>query len=141
MSTTLFLRIASVIALLFAAGHTLGGTRSWSPQGETEVLQAMRSVRFETEGVTRTYLDFYLGFGHTISIYLFLQAMLLWQLAAIAKSDPPRARPMIASFFLASVTTAFVSWKFIFALPALFAVVLAAALGVAFVLSRRGSAG
>jgi hypothetical protein len=33
MSTSLLLRIASVISVLFAAGHTLGGRKAWSPQG------------------------------------------------------------------------------------------------------------
>src|SRR5579872_3578455 len=33
MTTTLLLRIASVIALLLALGHTLGGLKKWSPMG------------------------------------------------------------------------------------------------------------
>ncbi len=141
MNTTLFLRIASIISLLFAAGHILGGMQSWSPPGETEVLRAMRTFRFDAEGSSRTYLDFYLGFGHMISVYLLLQAALLWQLAAIARADALRVRPSIASFFLASVASAFLSWKFIFAVPVVFSVVLAACLGAAFVTSRRGAAG
>src|ERR1700682_4811741 len=36
MSTALLLRIASVISLVFTAGHTLGGRRSWSFSGEAE---------------------------------------------------------------------------------------------------------
>ena len=141
MNSTLFLRIASVIALLFAAGHVRGGTRSWSPLGETEVLHAMRTVPFEAFGTTRTYLDFYLGFGHTISIFLLLQAVLLFQLGQVAKTDPLRARPMIASFLLGAVASAFVAWKFIFFIPTVFSLVLAAALGAALLLSRREGAG
>ena len=86
MSTSLLLRIASVISVLFAAGHTLGGRKAWSPQGENQVLQAMRTVRFETFGVSRTYLDFYRGFGFTISVFLAVQAVVLWQLATIAST-------------------------------------------------------
>ena len=76
MTTARLLRIASVISLLFAAGHTLGGSDAWSPLGETEVLKSMRSFRFDVFGVSRTYLDFYLGFGFTLSVYLLLQAIL-----------------------------------------------------------------
>jgi hypothetical protein len=137
MSPTLFLRIASVVSLLFAAGHTLGGTESWSPPGETEVLRAMRSFRFDAEGVSRTYSDFYLGFGLTIGVYLLLQAVLLWQLATMAKADPVGVRPPIASFFLASVASAIVSWRYIFAVPVVFSVVVAACLGAAFLTARR----
>jgi len=47
MTTSLLLRVASIISLLFAAGHTLGGRNAWSPAGENNVLQAMRTVRFD----------------------------------------------------------------------------------------------
>jgi hypothetical protein len=138
MNPPLLLRITSVISLLFAAGHTLGGQESWSPVGENDVLRAMRSFRFDAEGVSRTYLDFYRGFGFTLSVYLFLQAVLLWQLATIAKADPLRPRPLIASFFAASVASAFLSWRLILPMPAVFATVIAVCLGFTFYLAGKG---
>jgi hypothetical protein len=140
MSATAFLRIASILSALFAVGHTLGGLQSWSPAGDTEVLRAMRSFRFDAEGVSRSYYDFYLGFGFTISVYMLLQVVLLWQLAAIAKTEPLRAHPLIASFFLASIASAFVSWRFIFTVPVVFSVGVAAFLGAALLTSRRSGA-
>jgi len=136
MRTALLLRIASVISLLFAAGHTLGGRKSWSPLGESEVLKAMRTFRFETSGVSRTYLDFYLGFGFTISVYLLLQAILLWQLAAMARTEPLQVRPMIASFALATLACGLLSWRFIFPVPVVFSAVLAACLALAYFAAR-----
>ncbi len=136
MRTALLLRIASVISLLFAAGHTLGGRKSWSPLGETEVLKAMRTFRFETSGVSRTYLDFYLGFGFTISVYLLLQAILLWQLAEIARTEPLQVRPMIGSFALATLACGLLSWRFIFPVPVVFSAVLTACLALAFFVAR-----
>src|SRR3954454_21068007 len=132
MKPALLLRITSVITLLFAVGHSLGGMQSWSPPGETDVLRAMRSYHFDAGGVSRSYLDFYLGLGFSISVYLLLQAVLLWQLATIAKVDPVRIRPMIVAFFVASLASAFLSWKFILAIPAIFCVVIAACLALAF---------
>jgi len=137
MRPSLFLRIASIITLLFSAGHTMGGMESWSPQGDTAVLRTMKSFRFDAMGVSRTYWDFYLGFGLFISVFLLLQAVLLWQLAAIAKADPVRVRPLIASFFLASVACALPAWKFIFAAPVIFSLAITACLGLAFLTSRR----
>ena len=128
------LRAAALATLVFAAGHTFGATQSWSPPGETDVLRAMKSVRFDAEGVSRTYFDFYLGFGFIISIYLFLQAILLWQLGALAENDSVRARPMIASLFLANAASALVAWRFIFPVPTVFSVVIAVCIGVALVL-------
>ncbi len=59
MGTTIALRIASVLSLLIAAGHTLGGRSSWSPVGENDTLRAMRSFHMDVFGVSRTYHDFF----------------------------------------------------------------------------------
>jgi hypothetical protein len=136
MRTAPLLRIASVLSLLFAAGHTLGGRDSWSPVGESEVLKAMRTFRFEFSGVSRTYLDFYLGFGFTLSVYMLLQAVLLWQLAAMARTEPRRVRSMIASFALASLACGLLSWRFIFPVPVVFSAVLTVCLALAFFAAR-----
>ncbi|WP_266171451.1 LIC_13387 family protein [Dyella subtropica] len=132
MKPSLLLRIASILSLLFAAGHTSGGLSLWSPAGETEVLRAMGSFRFDAMGVSRTYLDFYLGFGYTISVYLFIQAVVLWQLATLAKSDALRIRPLIGSFLLASIASAALSWRFVFVVPVVCSSAVAVCLGLAF---------
>jgi hypothetical protein len=132
MKPAILLRITSILSLLFAVLHTLGGADSWSPVGETDVLRAMRSYHFNAGGVSRTYLDFYLGLGFSVGVFLLLQAVLLWQLAALAKVDSMRIRPMVVSFIVASLACAFLSWKFIFVVPAIFSVVIAALLGLAF---------
>lgn len=132
MNPALLLRIASVITLLLAVGHTAGGLSFWSPAGDTEVLRAMRSFHFDAAGVSRTYLDFYLGFGFITGIYLLAQAVALWQLASMAKADPIRVRPLVGSFLLASAVSAFLSWRFIFVLPVVSFTAVAACLGLAF---------
>lgn len=131
MRATLLLRIASLVSVLFATGHTLGALQSWSPPGDTEVLRAMRSFRFDASGSSRSYWDFYMGFGLIISIYFLLQGVLLWQIAAIARAQPRRVLPLVTSFVLAVVLTAVVCWRFIFMVPVLFAVVIAVCLGAA----------
>jgi hypothetical protein len=133
----LLLRISSILALLFAAGHASGGLSFWSPAGETEVLRAMRSFHFDVAGVSRTYLDFYLGFGFITGIYLLIQAVVFWQLASIAKTDAFRVRPLIGSFLLANVVSAFLAWRFIFLVPVVSFAVIAACLGLAFFASGK----
>jgi len=120
LTTTLCLRIASVISLLFTVGHTLGGLKKWSPMGENAVLKAMTNVRFETMGANRSYLDFFMGFGWSISVSLLLQTILLWQMASLARTDAARARPMIAVFALATFASGVIAYRFIFPVPALF---------------------
>jgi hypothetical protein len=136
MTTTMLLRIATVISLVFTAGHSLGGLRKWSPMGENEVLKAMTAVRFETMGAKRSYLDFFMGFGWSISVAMLLQTVLLWQLAALAQPDPARVRPMIAVFALATLISGVIAWRFIFPVPALFSGALAIVLAAAYLVAR-----
>ena len=129
--TVLMLRVASVISFLFAAGHTLGGRSSWSPVGETEVLGAMKTYAFMTEGVRRTYHDFYIGFGFVLSVYLVMQGVLLWQLASYARMSLARARPMIATFVIAAAVITVLTWAYILPVPVYFWVAIDVALGIA----------
>lgn len=96
----------------------------------------MRSFRFDAEGVSRTYLEFYLGFGWILSVYLLLQAVVLWQLAALALAEPARLRPIVAAFMLAQLASGSLSWKFIFAIPAAFSALIAVSLAAALYASR-----
>ena len=128
MTPSQLLRIASGISLLFAAGHTLGGVQSWSPMGDNDVFKAMNTVRFETMGANRSYLDLYVGFGWTISVALLLQTVVLWQMAGLARSDASQLRPMIAAFAVATLISGLIAWRFIFLVPALFSLALLMAL-------------
>jgi hypothetical protein len=132
MKPSLLLRIASVLSLLITAGHAAGGFSSWSPAGDTETLRAMRSFHFDVAGANRSYLDFYMGFGFINSIYFLTQAVVLWQLASMAKHDPVRVRPLVGSYFGASVASAFLAWKFIFFGPVVSFAAIAICLGLAF---------
>jgi hypothetical protein len=136
MTTTLLLRIASVIMLVFTAGHTLGGLQKWSPMGENEVLKAMTEVRFDVMGANRSYLDFFMGFGWSISVLMLLQTVLLWQLASVARTDSRRVRPMIAVFGLATLATGVIAWRFIFPIPALFSGALFIVLLAAYIVAH-----
>jgi hypothetical protein len=135
MSAVLLLRIASVVSLLFAIGHTLGGRKKWSPMGQNDVLASMTTVHFDTMGANRSYLDFFLGFGWCLSISLFLQAGVLWQMATLAEPDAARMRPMIALFAVATLATGVIARRFIFAIPALFCAALVLLLVAAYVVA------
>jgi hypothetical protein len=137
MTANLLLRAAAVIALLFAAGHMMGGFDSWSPMGETPVLQAMKDFRFDVAGASRTYFRFYMGFGHIITILLFTQAIVLWLLSAIARQDARAARPMVLVFAASSLAAACVAWQFIFIVPALLSFAISVCLVTAVVKARK----
>jgi hypothetical protein len=140
MTASRWLRIAAVIMALFAAGHTLGGRKAWSPAGETAVLEQMRTFQFDAMGTSRTYLEFYLGFGFVISVLQFMLAVLLWQVGGLAREDARRVRPLIATFLAAAIASTLVTWRYIFLVPTIFSVVYTVAVALAFVTAGRARA-
>ena len=141
MKAPLLLRIAAVITFLYFAGHTAG--IPWTPglgPGERPVIEAMKSHPFDMDGFRRTYWDLYFGFGLIISGYLLVQAVVLWQIGSLAKTDPLRVRPIVASFFVAFLVNAVLSWKYFFAIPLIMAVAISVCLALAVVMAGRSKA-
>ncbi len=138
MKPSILLRIASIITLLYFAGHTAG--MPWTPAagpGELPVIGAMKTHRFQTEGFARTYWDFYVGFGVIISAFLLVQAVVLWQLGSLARTGAVQIRPVVATFLVAFVVNAILAWMFFFAVPAVMAAAIAICLGLAFYAAGR----
>jgi hypothetical protein len=130
LSLRVLLRSAAIASLLYCLGHTSGFP--WTPgTGEraSAVVQQMQTIRFEAEGVTRTYWDFYLGFGIIISVFLAGQALSLWCIERLGK--PARLAPLLGVFLLGALVNAYLSYRYFFALPAIFSVVIALLLGLA----------
>src|SRR5258708_9869801 len=83
MKASLLYRIASVLLLVFAAGHTFGFRQNNPEWGADAVLGLMRSIRFDAQGFTRTYWDFFSAFGLFFSVFLLFAAVLAWQLRGL----------------------------------------------------------
>ena len=140
MTASRWLRVAAVIMALFAAGHTMGGRKAWSPIGETPVLEQMRTFQFDAMGTSRTYLDFYLGFGFSISVLQVMQAILLWQVGGLAREDARRMRPLIATFLVAAIVSTLITWRYIFLVPTIFSIVYTVVVALAFAAASRARA-
>ena len=132
MKTPTLFRIASVLTLIFCAGHTYGalGSTSRSPS-EAAVFMAMQAFRFEIMGARRTHWEFYRGFSFLFSVTLLLLAVLLWQLAALAKSEPARVRPIAASLTLGYLGFTILCGRYFFIAPAAFSAAAAICLALA----------
>jgi hypothetical protein len=136
-----FLRIAAVLTLLYGVGHTIG--MPWTPYTNpeaTSVLEAMKTASFEDQGFKGTYWDIYFGFGLIISVYLFLQAAALWQLASLARTDAVRVRAILLSFLVAFVINAALSWRYFFIVPVVLAGAISICLALALALAGRPQA-
>ena len=138
MKTSTLLRVAGVLMFLYFVGHTSGAP--WTPgEGASDmaVVEAMREDHFAVVGVSRSYWDFYFGFGLIVSVMQLAQAVVLWQLGGLAKTDAARLRPIIAVFCLSLFVNAVLSWMYFFAIPAVTAVLIAICLALAFVSAGR----
>ena len=101
MTAKLLYRIAAVVLVLFAVGHTTGFLtfRPESAEG-LAVYHAMNNVHFDFNGAARSYAEFYTGFGLLVTAYLLFCAVLAWHLGSLATSHP-RAIGMLAWAFVA----------------------------------------
>ena len=134
MRTTLYLRIASVLAIIHAILHTIGGVLSKPNNGAPEiaVIEAVKSRSFNVMGSMRTYWDFFYGYGWILGITLLVKGILFWQLATIAKTNPSPIRPIMLLFCINFVATTILAWKYFFIAPAVTEILIAAFLAAAY---------
>jgi hypothetical protein len=120
MKASLFYRIASVLLLLFAAGHHLGFRRVDPRWGVDSIIAALKSTRFEVQGFNRTYGDFYTGFGFFATVFLLFTAILAWQLGGLPKETLSAMPLMTWAFALCFVAVTVLTWRYFFIAPLLF---------------------
>lgn len=122
----LFLRIASVMTLIHAVLHTVGGVFGKVDPGPAAVaVAAMKANTFPFMGSMRSFWDFYFGLGLALSISMTAEGILMWQLASLARTDARSLRPMMATFLVAYLVIALNSYAHFFPLPVIFEVIIA----------------
>jgi hypothetical protein len=140
MKPRLFLRIASILTLVHSALHTVGGVFSKPEPGVGEATYAvMQSNYFHVLGVTRSYADFYRGFGLAITLFLTAEGVVFWLLASLAKKHPLELRPILLVFMLAYVVFAVISQTYFFLGPVLAELLIAACLLGAIMTAKTAS--
>jgi hypothetical protein len=138
MRTGLLLRIVSVLAFVHGLLHTIGGVFGKAAQGaQLDTVTVMKANQFVAMGVTRSYWDYYFGYGLMTTVNFLVQTFVFWQLATIAKTDPARVRPIVATFGVGYVVSAVVAWRYFFAGPAVFEVVMAGVLFAAWFVAKK----
>jgi len=135
MRASVFYRIAAVLLLLFEAGHTSGFP--WSDPKWGVDLGSMRSTHFYIMGFSRTYWDFYVGFGLFVSAFLLLAVVLAWQLGGLPPESLARMRGTAWTFALCFAGIAVLAWKYFFIIPIVFSIAITLCLTAAAGLSGR----
>jgi hypothetical protein len=138
MKSVIFLRIASVLTMIHAALHTIGGVFGGAAPGVQQATVAvMKANEFAVMGVTRSYWDFYRGLGLVVSVFLAMEAVVFWQLGSLAKTDALRLRPVLATFSIGYLGAAVVSYRYFFAGPVITEILIALCLGLAIASAKQ----
>ena len=137
MRASLFYRIAAVLLLLFAAGHTLGFRQSDPQWGADVLLGSMRSLHFDVQGFSRTYWDLFLAAGFSVGVFYLFAAVLAWQLGRLPAETLAGMRATVWAFALSFAGITVVSWAYLFALPIVMSLVITLCLAAAAWLSAR----
>jgi len=120
MKVSLLYRVASGLLVLFAIGHTLGFRRTDPKWGADSVVDSMRTTRFNVDGFSRTYWDFFTGFGLFVTVFLLFAAILAWELGGLGK-DPLMFLPIVRwAFAICFVGITVLSWMYFFIIPGVF---------------------
>lgn len=137
MRASIFYRIAAVLLMLFALGHTLGFRQNNPDWGADAVLNLMRSVHFDALGFNRTYWDFFSAFGFFFSVFLVFTGMLAWQLSNLAAETLVRVRAIAWNLVICFAAVTALSCRFAFTIPIVFSALITACLIMAAWLSAK----
>jgi len=130
VTARLLYRIAAVLLILFAAGHTVGFLRFQPPTPEAAAVRdAMTNVHFQVRGSSFSYGGFYVGFGLFATLYLLFAAFLAWHLGNVAATNPHAIGALAWGFVAVQVVSFALSWIYFAPPPAILSALVAACLG------------
>jgi hypothetical protein len=137
MKASIFYRIAAVVLVLFALGHTLGFRQNVPEWGASAVIDLMRSVHFNAQGFYRSYWDFFSAFGLYFSVFLLFSAVLAWQLGSLAPETMSRMRGVAWTLAITFWVVTALTVRYGFTTPLVCAVVATLSLTAAAWLSSK----
>jgi hypothetical protein len=124
MNASVFYRIAAVLLLLFAAGHTLGFRQSDPKWGVDVLLGSMRSIHFDVLGFNRSYWDLFVGAGYSVGVLYLFAAVLAWQLGGLPATSLALMRGTAWAFALCFAAITVVSVRYLFTIPIAFSTLI-----------------
>ena len=137
MKASMFYRIAAVLLVLFAVGHTLGFRQSDPKWGVDVLIGSMRSIHFDVQGFSRTYWDLFLAAGLSVGVFYVFSALLAWQLSSLAAETLAVMRVTVWAFAFCFAAITVVSWRYLFIIPIAFSIAITLCLTAAAWLSVK----
>jgi hypothetical protein len=141
MKAAWWFRGTAVVLLLFAAGHSYGflSFRPASADG-LAVWQSMNTVRFAVGNTTRSYAEFYVGFGLFVTAFYVFAAWLSWTLGSMARQMREEAMRLGWAMLVLQCAGLGLALKYFGAGPAVLSAIAAACLGMGIVGLRQETA-
>jgi len=137
MRTPALLSATSVLAAIQGTAHGASFLTAKPRNGAVEVavIDAMKANAFAFGGATRSYWDFYTGYGIEAAAVCIIEAAIIWQLANLAAIRPALVRPTLLILAFANVAHVALIWRYFFYLPAVFDAAIAAGLVCALIVA------
>lgn len=141
MKPSVLYRIAAVLLVLFAVGHTLGFHTTKPEWGVGPLITSMREIHFVVQGFSRTYWNFYIGFGLFVTVLLLCAALVSWQLGTLPDETLLLMRVIAWALAVCLALVTILSWRYFFIAPIVFSMAITTCLILAAWLSGRRSQG
>ncbi len=137
MTPSLLYRIASVLLVLYAAGHTFGFQHVDPRWGVDALVNGLRTTRFTVQGRQgRSYWGFILGFGYFCTVLMLFCALLAWQLGGLPPTTLASMPVITWGFALSFLVATIVTVRYFFVAPITFSTLVTMCLFAAAWLSR-----
>lgn len=138
MRPALWLRTASILTLLHALLHTIGGVFGTPPPGPAQTaVTAMQTNTFLVMGHLRSYWSFYRGMGLGVTIFLCAEALAFWVLSNSLHDSRTDLRDLLVVFVIGYIALAANSLRYFFLPPVVVELLIAACLVMAILGVKR----
>jgi hypothetical protein len=128
MKASVLYRVAAVLLVLFAVGHTIGFRRVDPRWGVDAAIGSLKSTRFDVQGFVHSYWDFYVGFGLFVTVFLLFAAYLSWQLGGLPREVLAPLSGVLWGLAICFIAVTVLSARYFFTAPVIFSVIIAALL-------------
>lgn len=139
MKASLLYKIASCLLVLFFVGHTFGFRQTDPGWGVDSLVEGMRTIHFDVQGFSRTYWDFFVGFGLLVSVLFLFTAVLAWQLGSMSQEALVRMPVVTWALAISYVGITVLNVRYFFLVPIIFSSAITLCLLLAAWLSRKSN--
>ena len=138
MRPTQWLRAASILTLIHAILHTIGGVYSPPEPGAQQIaVDVMKANVFPLMGHTRSMWAFYHGMGLAVTIFLTLEAVVFWVLGNLVRDSDADLRDILVVFVIGYMALAANSLRYFFYAPVIVELIIAGCLVMAILSARN----